>query len=563
MRFLLISTLLFCTPSLLTLAQKVPSQGYHLPIGIPPLLASNFGELRANHFHMGIDFKTNGKTGYNLYSIDDGYVSRIKVSPYGYGKVIYIDHANGVTSVYAHCEEFKGEIDSLVRRTQRQEQNYEVEIFPDKTELLVKRGQVIALSGNTGSSTAPHLHFELRDTPTEHALNPLVYGFDIPDSKAPEIRGLKIYAVSKEGYRYPGKGVYHTATKGSSNYYVNGNTITVPGTYEVGSGGLGFAFDVIDRLDGATNECGLYASILIVDGDTIFGQKIDRIPFESTRYVNCHKDYEEFGLKHRKLHKSFKTRENDLPIYTVPGLGIVPAHSDKGYKIKYIAWDVKGNRSTLEFTLKITPTTPGGDLNPFYGMDVLQPSQPMEVKAGTTTIEFPSGAVYEPLKIPANKAATQIGDPEIPVHNSYLIRIKNTDTRDGKHYLEMISAGGKTKALEVKYDGDYITCEARYFGRYSIKRDTIKPSITPLNFTAATKAYTRPLIQWKISDAGIGLADYDLFIDGEWQLLEYEYKNNTVTYKRPASMKGEKDILIRVKDACGNVAEWKTRLSFP
>src|SRR3989338_1905502 len=156
MRFLLISTLLFCTPSLLTLAQKGPSQGYHLPIGIPPLLASNFGELRANHFHMGIDFKTNGKTGYNLYSIDDGYVSRIKVSPYGYGKVIYIDHANGVTSVYAHCEEFKGEIDSLVRRTQRQEQNYEVEIFPDKTELLVKRGQVIALSGNTGSSTAPH-----------------------------------------------------------------------------------------------------------------------------------------------------------------------------------------------------------------------------------------------------------------------------------------------------------------------------------------------------------------------------------------------------------------------
>ena len=185
--------ILFAFFSLFTYGTHAQAQGstnYHSPLGIPSILASNFGELRPNHFHMGIDFKTNGKIGYNLYSIEKGFVSRIKVSPYGYGKVIYIDHPNGVTSVYAHCSEFKDQIDSIVRVTQIREENYAVEIFPKKNEIRVARGQVIGISGNTGGSTAPHLHFEIRDTKTEHALNPLVYGFDLPDTKKPDRNAL-------------------------------------------------------------------------------------------------------------------------------------------------------------------------------------------------------------------------------------------------------------------------------------------------------------------------------------------------------------------------------------
>src|SRR5690606_39237333 len=152
-------------------AQNNAKFDYHPPLKIPLILSANFGELRPNHFHMGLDFKTNGKEGYNLYAIEEGFISRIKVSTFGYGKVIYIDHPNGVTSVYAHCSEFKGEIDSIVRITQKKEQNFEVEIFPKKNEIRVTKGQVIGISGNSGGSTAPHLHFELRDTKTEHALN--------------------------------------------------------------------------------------------------------------------------------------------------------------------------------------------------------------------------------------------------------------------------------------------------------------------------------------------------------------------------------------------------------
>lgn len=562
MRNLLVQLTLLLLPIVPATAQKMPEGGYHLPVGLTPILASNFGELRANHFHMGLDFKTNGKIGYNLYSVADGYVSRVKVSPFGYGKVVYVDHPNGVTSVYAHCSEFRGAIDSLVRLTQRKEQNFEIEIYPAKGEIPVKRGEIIAISGNTGSSTAPHLHFELRDTKTEHALNPLVFGFDIPDSKAPEIHGVKVYSLTDKGYRYPNKGKYAAVTKGQNGYFLTGNTLTIPNDYKTNSGGIGLAFDVIDRLDGATNPCGLYASILIVDGDTIFGQKINRIPFESTRYINCHKDYEEFRKNKRKLHKSFRTPENDLPIYTLPGLGVIDDDAKSSFKVKYIAWDVKGNKSTLEFTLKFEAGIPGGSANPFYGMDVLQPSAPMKVEQSGVTVEFPSGTVYEPLKIDAKKITYQIGEAEVPVHNAYLIKIYKPGKRDGKDYLEMISAGGSVQQLEVKFDGDYLLCESSYFGRYRLKRDTVMPLVTPVNFTAATTSYSRPLLQWKISDAGIGIADYDLFIDGEWQLLEYEYKDATVTFTRPAGMKGEKEILLRVKDACGNVNEQRLRLNF-
>ncbi|MDG1659255.1 MAG: M23 family metallopeptidase [Crocinitomicaceae bacterium] len=213
-KFLLVC-IFFSLSLTFSFGQSIPAEGYHAPLGIPLILSSNFGELRPNHFHMGIDFKTNNRIGYNLYSIEEGIVSRIKVSPYGYGKVVYIDHPNGITSVYAHCSEFKGLVDSIVRATQEKEQNYAVEIFPKPNEIKLKRGEVFALSGNTGSSTAPHVHFEIRETKTEAALNPLVFGFDIADSKKPEIRGLKIYGLTKDGYQHPGKSVVRSVKKGT------------------------------------------------------------------------------------------------------------------------------------------------------------------------------------------------------------------------------------------------------------------------------------------------------------------------------------------------------------
>lgn len=560
-KFLLVC-IFFSLSLTFSFGQSIPAEGYHAPLGIPLILSSNFGELRPNHFHMGIDFKTNNRIGYNLYSIEEGIVSRIKVSPYGYGKVVYIDHPNGITSVYAHCSEFKGLVDSIVRATQEKEQNYAVEIFPKPNEIKLKRGEVFALSGNTGSSTAPHVHFEIRETKTEAALNPLVFGFDIADSKKPEIRGLKIYGLTKDGYQHPGKSVVRTVKKGTYGYYIGADKVTVPASFCTETGGIGMAIDAIDRLDGAGNQCGLYGSILIIDGDTLFGQKTDRVPFESTRYVNSHKDYVEYSVRRKKYHKCFKTTENDLPIYKFGENGIINAKPGDSFKVKYIAFDPKGNKSVLEFELAVA----AGAINPNddLGVDLtyLQPAYPLLLENEDRSIEFGIATTYEPMKLHESKVAYEIGKAALPVNRAYRVKIKSDLENDGKYFIEFVTAKGKTRRLVATYEDGWYSAESKYFGTYRLKRDVTPPTISTLNFKSTTTYTSSKKMTWKIADAHIGIADYDLFIDGKWYLLEYEFKGNYVTFHRPAEVTGKKKVLLRVEDKLGNVKKWEREITF-
>ena len=541
-------------------AQKNNEFDYKSPLGIPLVLASNFGELRPNHFHMGIDLKTEGRTGFNIYSIDDGYVSRVKVSAYGYGKVVYVDHPNGKTSVYAHCLEFKGNIDSLVKSTQVKEQNYEVDIYPTKDVLPVKKGQIIAISGNTGGSTAPHVHFEIRDTKSEHAINPLLYGFDLADHKAPEIRNVKVYSITKDGYRYPNKSKLVPVTKGAEGYFVSGNTLTIPASYLTKSGGIGLAFDVIDRLDGAANQCGLYGSVLTINGDTIFGQQTKRIPFESTRYVNCHKDYQEYQVNKRKFHKCFKTTENDLPIYIKEGNGIFHAEPGTTYNVNYTAYDVKDNKSTLSFDLVVSAGEFAPDETLVPDLSYLVPGSSLKVEGKGASVQFGYASTYEPMKIDRETLDYIVGDAATPVHNAYRLFIDKS--RIGQNnYVEFITAKGRRKTFILLETEGLYYCEPNCFGSYTLKTDNTPPTIQSVNFTTKSTVYNRKLMEWKIADSETGINDYDLFIDGEWKLLEYDYKTGLVTFNTEG-MEGEKDIKVIVKDEAGNAKEWTSRIKF-
>ena len=546
-------------------SQEKPREKYHSPLGIPLVLAANFGELRPNHFHMGVDFKTNGVEGLPLYSIEDGFISRIKMSPYGYGKVVYIDHPNGITSVYAHCSSLKGTLDSIVKQIQEKEQNFEVDIYFSSSEIPIKRGQIIALSGNSGSSTAPHLHFELRDTKTEIALNPLVYGFPIEDHKSPEIKGLKIYALTEKGYQIPGKSKNVTVTKSNSKFHINNNLLTVPADYCSEHGGIGLSFNVVDYFDASMNVCGLYGSSLKNENDTVFCQKIDQVSFDHSRYVNSHKDFNEYNLSKQKYHKSFKTTHNPLSIYPQKSLGIINANPGDSLSLHYSVFDVNGNNSALDFSVKILLGGINSEKNIFPSWKYFLPDSAYHYKNEFVEFSAAPFTFYEPtLKNISLKETFSFGDSKQPIQQAITVKIKLPTLKENrsKYYISVTSSSGKPKALASKITGNWIEASSMDLGSFKIRIDTLAPIITPLNFTGNEIVITKNRLSWKVLENQTTLVDYDLFIDGKWFLLEFESKGNYLFFDRPKNFTGKHSLELKAKDSCGNVRIWSKELNF-
>lgn len=546
-------------------SQENAKTNYRSPLGIPLVLAANFGELRPNHFHMGLDFKTNGVEGLPLYAIEEGYIARIKISPYGYGKAIYINHPNGITSVYAHCSSFKGKLDSIVKAVQEKEQNFEIELFFVPTDVPIKKGDIIALSGNTGGSTAPHLHFELRDTKTEDAMNPLVYGFEIQDHKSPTIKGLKVYALTDEGYQIPGKSQIVSVSKTNNEYHIAGDLLTIPSDYCSEHGGIGFAFEVVDQFDAADNICGLYKSILKSGNDTIFRQQIDKVSFDHSRYINSHKDYHEYTVNKRKFHKSFKSEHNPLAIYPAADLGIIKLKPGDKLSLTYSSQDVKKNKSNLNFNVLVSEGKMTISKSIFPSWSYFHPDSTIQFKTDKIEFSAQKHTFYEPTKKNLSLVAPfSFGDPSQPIQYPVSVKMKLSSSKIdlAKYYINVTSSGGKNHALQSTINGDWITAESDHLGSFKIQIDTIAPSISPLNVkpTESTKGKTR--YTWKVYESQTELVDYDLFIDGKWYLLEYESKGDYVFFDKPKGFIGKHKVEIIVKDSCGNVRKWTSDLVF-
>jgi hypothetical protein len=566
--FLLALISLLLSSGSIGVAQYNPSKSYnfHPPLKIPLVLAANFGELRSNHFHTGIDFKTNRKIGYNIYSIDDGYVSRVKVSPYGYGLVVYVDHYNGLTSVYAHCSEFQGGLADLVKTLQEKKQNYEIEYYPPKDSLKVKRGEVIALSGNTGGSTAPHVHFEIRDTKTENALNPLLFNFEIPDKRKPTIRGVKVYALTDEGYRIPNKSKVLTTFGSNGSYSVSGNTLTIPANYTSPNGGIGFAFDAIDQLDAADNICGIFKVFLIVAGDTVYGQDMTEISFETNRQINSHKDYEDFHMRRKHFQKTFKTPHNPLPIYrNLKNNGVLKLLPGTTYPVNYICEDVYGNRSTLNFDLVIESGIPGEASDYYTGKsEYLYPDSAFMKANDDFYILFPPGMIYEPTPLKLKFTNELVfGSSAIPVQDYFkvMLPIKNKIAPDEKYLVIRKKDNGSSQAIKGNVDGDWISIKVRDFGRFSVGLDTIPPRVVSKNFVNGANVRGKEL-SFNLSDDLSGVVDYDLYIDDVWHVLEHEPKSKKYFFKPNLTLNGKKKVVLRLEDACGNVFEEQYELVF-
>lgn len=535
------------------------------PIDLPLVLAGNFGELRSNHFHSGIDIKTNRKTGYKIYATEEGFVSRIRVSPYGYGHALYVDHPNGLTSVYAHLLGFNGEIQKAAEEQQAKNEGFEIDYYPPANSIKVKRGEVIAFSGNTGGSTAPHLHFELRDTRSEEPLNPLLFNFSVADNLPPQIRRIKVYGLTKEGYRVPNKSTVYQVNGSNGNYTLNNGTVTVDASYTSKEGGIGLAFDVIDKLNAAPNVCGIYEAYLRVDGDTVFTQKMNRISFASTRQINTHMDYEEYHKNYYHFHKAFKTIHNSLPIYGKNiNNGILPIAPGSSRNIQYSVKDAYGNTSNLTFTLWVKEGEQIEKQVLYPEKKMLYPDSSFLSYMPTHYILFPEGILYEPtpLILTVNQHGIKFGDEDIPLQDTYKIMLPiPTDKYANKHYVQRRNSKNWKYAERGTEKDGWITTRVKNFGIFSVELDTIAPEIKSKTFKDNSLVSGKKL-GWTIEDKESGLDRYTLYIDGQWYLLEYEPKKKLFFFNPPAELKGSKEVLIRAIDAVGNSSESKYTLTF-
>lgn len=533
---------------------------YHSPLGIPLQLSAIFGDIRPNHFHMGLDFKTNQKEGIPIFSISDGFISRIKISPNGYGRVIYIDHPNGITSVYAHCSAFSKEISDFILPKQVTAFSNDIDVKLEKNEMPVKKGQLIALSGNSGSSTGPHLHFELRETSTEHALNPLLHGFSIEDNFAPTIEAIKLYAVDEKGYQIPGKSLVIKVQKTKNGFSIPMNKVILSKDFIPSYGQLAFSVSGTDRMGSNGMTCGLFENTCKVGNDTLFHTVCDRISFDDSRYVNSHQDLDEYKTSKTRFHKLFRTAHNPLDIYHYESLGTLKIEPKDTLKVEISLKDVSKNNSNLSFTI-YTPNDPPIKSEIFYSSKTyFLPDSAYHLVGKQMKIDIEPFTFYEPVKKFDEINNNRFGSSEIPIQKSFKVEINPLPNMNIEKQFIQVFSNGKTNALMTTRMKSKLSAESKSFGIYSVKIDTIAPKITPMNFKETDSVIFKTTLTWKVSDSQTDIKNYNLLVNGEWYPLEYDIKSNRLIYVRNKIHRMEETIEVLVSDGCGNIGIWKKDL---
>lgn len=527
------------------------------PLNIPLVLAGNFAELRSNHFHTGLDIKTNHKQGYRIYAIDSGFVSRINISHWGYGKAIYVTHPNGYTSVYAHLRNFPEKVEAFLRKKQFEQETETLDIQLSSTDLVVNKGEVIAYSGNSGSSSAPHLHFEIRETVSENPINPLLFNFEIKDNIKPSIFNLKVYPIQGALNNGTSPKVFPTiGTNG--NYTLKNNPIIKV------NGKIGFGIHTIDRLNAANNKCGIYTIELTVDANTVFKQTMEKIDFSTNRYINAHKDYYEYHKKRRSFHKSFVTENNELLIYSkLVNNGYIYFDDNKIHHLKYTVKDTYGNTSYLKFKVSSTTTS-----LPFQPNNTnAQPLSNFELTKNDFTVKMEEKTFYEATSVHYSKEKTlnssaplhRFGNSEIPLQKYFVMRIKTqgiSKNQTNKAVIVKISDNKKrSRAKGGIYKDGWVETKVRDFGNYTVKVDSIAPVITPINISNGKNISNQNSIQFKITDNLSGIKSYKIYIDKKFMLANYTPRKSTLTLtfdKYNKIKKGQHFLKIIVSDERGN-----------
>jgi hypothetical protein len=562
--------------SYLAPAQKAGQTEYfRSPVNYPITLSGSFAEIRRNHFHSGIDIRTGGAEGKPIYAIADGYVSRVNVSPSGFGKALYINHPNGHTSLYAHLQRYAGPIAVWVKNQHYKRESFAMDVEVAAGELKVKKGDLIAYSGNSGSSGGPHIHFEIRDSKTQEIVDPLDFGFMKPDGSAPKISGLKIYPHDDRALvNFSNKPAALTVT-GANGRYVVKQTDTLKVT-----GNIIFGIETSDAGDGSL-KTGVHAIQLSVDGVPVFTQDIKRFAFSETRYVNSLLDYPAFVQHGRKIQRSYVAPNNKLGVFKdVRNQGIVHFTDSKPHRIAYLVSDAFDHTSEVVFWVKSHPppnagARPGSE--PVAENDKENPlfsyTKDNQFVRDGLSFKVPKEAIYEELafaysetpSVPGSYAPVHhLHNKLTPLHTYCELRIKYENLPSGlssKALIVSVGAGNHFAAVGGKSEKGWVTARIREFGNYTVAVDTQKPVIKPVNISPNKKVSKQSTIRITISDNLSGIDTYRGTLNGKWILMDYDAKNRSLVYTFDENIKTGKNLFVlTVTDAVGNSARYEAGL---
>jgi murein DD-endopeptidase MepM/ murein hydrolase activator NlpD len=539
-------------------SKEYPKDVFRYPLDLAPTTAGGFGELRPNHFHAGLDFKTMQRTGYPVHASDKGYVSRLKVQYGGFGNAVYIAHPGGFTSVYGHLDHFSPELLALIQQAQQQQQKWDVDIMLNPFQVPVYKGQVFAWSGNTGASGGPHVHFEIRDTETQETINAQLFGLTIPDKVPPTIFSVSVYHLNGRPFdentlrqTYPVRGA-------AGSYH-----LLKPQTLEL-SGQMGFGITTNDMNSTSANKNGVYSIELSVDGKTVFTYAAERFAFDQTHAINAFIDYPYIQKMGGFVQKCFILPGAKITLYPQSvNRGVVMFNDNEEHDVEYVVKDIAGNASTVK--LKVKSSIPKD--KPIFRPQgfVMHYDKHSEFVNDKIKLVSDPGNLYDDLDLQYSILPKHAGSySEVhhihnrytPVHDSLLLYIK-PDADLGKYADKAVVVGSVNGAVESNYEDGYVKGIIRGFGDYDIRIDTVAPFITPVNIhSGSTLAATKTVI-FRVSDNLSGVKNVSGKIDGKWVVVVHDYKSKAFIYTfGPEIGSGKHTFELTATDFKNNVSQF-------
>ncbi len=548
--------------------KQYPQDYFRNPLDIPILLAGNFGECRAGHFHSGMDIKTQGKEGQPVHAAADGYISRIKMDKGGFGHALYITHPNGYTTLYAHLSDFAVPIQKYVRHVQYEKKRWDVDIPLSESRFPVKKGDLIALSGNTGGSTAPHLHFEIRDTKTEHPLNPQLFGLEVVDTIAPVPTAITVYGLSNSFYMsrhatvrvektagtYRPQKLLQSTVDGSS---LNGDTLLLPENM------VGIGVNVNDYMDNSGNTITFYTAMISADDSLLARVTLDDIGYDETRYINAYTDYGMRQQEHEWVQCLFQLPGNRLGIYTDLNAlkGRLNIADRKPHRIAIVITDDRGNESKIAFCVcqsKAVANNTEGDVGtPFYyGKENV-------FNQDGVSFSLDNRQLYDDINFTFDKTTGKeysdrfkIGDTRIPLHHYFELKIRPSKTIPEKwiNKVVMIYSDGKDEdgRAASPADSGFYSARVRNFGTYRLDIDTIPPVIESMQRRKSTLSGAKQ-IAFTVKDNMTAIKNFSGYLDGKW--ICFEQHGDDFFYKFDEHCtRGKHKLVFKADDENGNEA---------